>query len=96
MHRMLLIRQADPLLYHPESSSNRLTEAQMEIVDSWTESREMGKDEVCAICYDNFEDQEVVSLPECGHYYHIMCIKNWLSIKPECPCCKRSLSHFFN
>jgi len=50
------------------------------------------KDEVCGICYCNFnpENGEVVETP-CHHIFHSGCLRNWIYIKETCPMCHASL-----
>lgn len=49
-------------------------------------------EEVCSICFDNFQDEDKVThLPRCDHKFHITCISGWLRIKPLCPNCKSNL-----
>jgi hypothetical protein len=48
----------------------------------------------CTICFDNFNDQCLVSVLPCKHIFHHTCLKNWLMLKlltPECPNCKLNL-----
>jgi hypothetical protein len=35
----------------------------------------------CMICCMEFEDQEPVAVPACGHYYHKECIDQWIQKK---------------
>ncbi|XVE76206.1 hypothetical protein DITRI_Ditri12bG0154500 [Diplodiscus trichospermus] len=50
------------------------------------------KDEsTCVICLEEYRDRdEVGTLNSCGHDYHVLCIKKWLSMKNTCPVCKAS------
>jgi E3 ubiquitin-protein ligase RNF13 len=52
-----------------------------------------GDPQMCAICLDDFEDQdEIRLLPKCRHEFHRLCIDPWLLTKsPLCPVCKRSI-----
>jgi len=43
---------------------------------------------ICAICQDDFHDNEEVCILQCLHRYHLYCIKKWLIMKNECPTCK--------
>jgi hypothetical protein len=48
----------------------------------------------CMICMMDFgENDEVTPLP-CSdkHYFHSMCIEQWLRQKPECPSCRHKLT----
>ncbi|XP_022760002.1 E3 ubiquitin-protein ligase RING1-like [Durio zibethinus] len=47
------------------------------------------KPEPCSICLVDYEDQDkVVLLYYCKHFYHVECIKKWLLRKNQCPTCK--------
>lgn len=46
----------------------------------------------CAICMDEFEDNETLRLlPKCQHIFHQMCIDVWLVDKSTCPICRDTL-----
>ncbi|KAL3508721.1 hypothetical protein ACH5RR_028122 [Cinchona calisaya] len=42
----------------------------------------------CVICQTDYKDQEMVGTLDCGHEYHVDCIKKWLVVKNTCPICK--------
>jgi len=44
----------------------------------------------CSICINEFKDkEELLLLPQCGHYFHSECIKPWLTDrKGSCPLCQ--------
>ncbi|KAE9467083.1 hypothetical protein C3L33_01008, partial [Rhododendron williamsianum] len=42
----------------------------------------------CSICQEDYEGNDEVGKLECGHFYHIYCIKQWLMQKSTCPICK--------
>ncbi|KAJ4750273.1 RING/U-box superfamily protein [Rhynchospora pubera] len=46
----------------------------------------------CSICQEEYEANEEMGKLECGHGYHVYCIKQWLSRKNSCPVCKTSIS----
>lgn len=58
--------------------------------------RKYGKDEGvvgvgvgCAICLSEFEEgEEVRTLPECCHSFHVACIDMWLYSHWSCPMCR--------
>ncbi|PON88697.1 43kDa postsynaptic protein [Trema orientale] len=44
---------------------------------------------VCAVCLGEFEEgDELRSLPECLHSFHVSCIDVWLTSHPSCPICR--------
>lgn len=42
----------------------------------------------CTICQEEFEGDDEIGKLECGHFYHMTCIKQWLGKKKTCPVCK--------
>ncbi|KAL9662744.1 hypothetical protein QQ045_027578 [Rhodiola kirilowii] len=46
-------------------------------------------DATCAVCLCDFEDgEELRSLPECLHSFHVECIDMWLYTHLNCPVCR--------
>ncbi|KAL6129920.1 hypothetical protein ACLB2K_068302 [Fragaria x ananassa] len=46
----------------------------------------------CCICLAEFEDKDVLrSVPNCGHFFHQICVDKWLLLHPTCPVCRNSL-----
>ena len=50
---------------------------------------EASAEEVCAICLDALEDDDVVRLPDCLHLFHADCLHPWLKQRNTCPLCKQ-------
>lgn len=49
----------------------------------------VGDDGVCAVCLSEFEEgEELRTLPECAHSFHVPCIDMWLYSHPNCPVCR--------
>ncbi|XAR56506.1 hypothetical protein NMG60_11037024 [Bertholletia excelsa] len=44
--------------------------------------------EFCVICQTDYENQEKIGTLDCGHAYHVDCVKKWLLEKNTCPICK--------
>ncbi|CAL9042432.1 unnamed protein product [Musa banksii] len=42
----------------------------------------------CSICQEEYEVSDETGRLECGHGYHMHCIKQWLLLKNACPVCK--------
>ncbi|KAH7537397.1 probable E3 ubiquitin-protein ligase ZFP1 isoform X2 [Ziziphus jujuba] len=43
----------------------------------------------CPICLEGYKSKdEVGTIKNCGHDYHVSCIKKWLLMKNACPICK--------
>jgi hypothetical protein len=45
-------------------------------------------DKKCTICQFEYEEGEEMGKLDCGHTFHILCIKQWLEQKNSCPVCK--------
>lgn len=46
----------------------------------------------CSICLVDFEDEEkVVALPVCNHFFHTSCLSKWLWKHCECPYCRSNI-----
>ncbi|XP_021897715.1 probable E3 ubiquitin-protein ligase ZFP1 [Carica papaya] len=43
----------------------------------------------CTICLENYKkDEEIGTLKNCSHEYHVECVERWLLTKNTCPICK--------
>jgi hypothetical protein len=42
----------------------------------------------CFFMQDDYEEDGEVGKLDCGHGFHIQCIKQWLGQKNTCPVCK--------
>lgn len=50
---------------------------------------EGSREVTCAVCLGDFEEgEEVRTLPECSHSFHVTCIDVWLLSHPNCPVCR--------
>lgn len=45
-----------------------------------------------SILQEEFESNEEMGKLDCGHCYHVYCIKQWLSQKNTCPVCKTAVT----
>jgi hypothetical protein len=48
---------------------------------------------LCAICYNNIIDQELVTQFGCKHQFHVSCVSRWLQTKNSCPQCRSVVLH---
>ncbi|CAM0950256.1 unnamed protein product [Alopecurus aequalis] len=49
----------------------------------------------CIVCLAEYEDKDVLlTLPYCGHNFHMACIDAWLKQHSTCPVCRISLSDY--
>ncbi|KAL9247467.1 hypothetical protein vseg_020897 [Gypsophila vaccaria] len=46
----------------------------------------------CSICQEEYSGADEMGKLECGHAYHLPCIKQWLARKNTCPVCKAEAS----
>ncbi|XP_027348006.1 RING-H2 finger protein ATL52-like [Abrus precatorius] len=47
------------------------------------------EDDACAVCLGDFEEgEELRTLPECMHSFHVPCIDTWLHSHSSCPVCR--------
>ncbi|XP_071717204.1 uncharacterized protein [Rutidosis leptorrhynchoides] len=70
------VRKAKPpvTVYEDENKSSSCVQTEMQ----WK----------CTICQEEYEGEEEFGKLECGHFYHLYCIKQWLMHKKTCPVCK--------
>ena len=45
----------------------------------------------CAICREEYEDNDPVCVLPCGHFYHTCCVREWLGINRSCPICGKEV-----
>lgn len=67
----------------------------------YTNSRELGEDDVCPICMGNLVPNADVSptFPRkktiettCTHSFHTQCLKKWLNKRTDCPMCRNNIA----
>ncbi|XP_042408255.1 RING-H2 finger protein ATL67-like [Zingiber officinale] len=50
-----------------------------------------GGDPVCSICLCEYREGEMLRmLPDCRHYFHLICVDVWLRLNASCPVCRTS------
>ncbi|KAL4202953.1 hypothetical protein AMTRI_Chr02g266040 [Amborella trichopoda] len=50
------------------------------------------KKEMCCICQEDLQGEDEMGRLQCGHGYHLSCIRRWLLHKCACPICKAHAS----
>ncbi len=48
-------------------------------------------EEKCVICQEDYSPGEVLMTLPCVHNFHTGCLRQWLTVKLECPLCKEAL-----
>lgn len=48
-------------------------------------------EEQCAVCREDYQDEDLVYVLPCGHFYHSSCIREWLKINRSCPICAKEV-----
>ena len=46
------------------------------------------QDDICIICQENIQSEEVRRITRCGHYFHRTCIDIWFQENVQCPTCR--------
>jgi len=49
-------------------------------------------DDDCAICFEQFRDNDMLRSLPCFHAFHSYCISRWLNTNLSCPLCRTVLS----
>jgi Ring finger domain len=50
-------------------------------------------DDRCAICMDEYRDGQPISMLACTHFFHSVCIQEWIIHSPNCPLCRGQVMH---
>ena len=55
--------------------------------------KELDKDDLCPICFDNYDNKKILGCPCCKKSFHDQCINIWLmnSIEKNCPYCRSTV-----
>lgn len=72
-----------------------LRKTKLSVLDEVSSELHNPRDEVegkCSICQEEYEAEDEMGRLECGHAYHLHCIKQWLAQKNACPVCKAEAS----
>ncbi|KAI3928366.1 hypothetical protein MKW98_023967 [Papaver atlanticum] len=48
------------------------------------------ENDTCIICQAEYKKLEKIGILDCGHEYHVECVKQWLLINKTCPICRRA------
>ncbi|KAG1468338.1 hypothetical protein G6F56_003887 [Rhizopus delemar] len=67
--------------------NSRLSQGDIEAEGYETVTLEV--DVVCCICLSDYKENDILCKLQCEHYFHRICITDWLMISRECPLCKQ-------
>ncbi|KAL1535618.1 RING-H2 finger protein ATL51-like [Salvia divinorum] len=89
-------RWLPPLEVQQQEMSVSLEHSVAELLPAHKHSKGAGSDGVddsmCAICLCKFEEgEELRTLPECSHSFHVACIDMWLCSHWSCPMCRSAI-----
>lgn len=49
------------------------------------------KNDPCTICLEPYDsEKKIIKFNKCSHFFHSVCIENWLKLKSSCPLCKEN------
>jgi hypothetical protein len=46
----------------------------------------------CAVCMEDYKEQEALLVLPCNHQFHRKCVRTWLQISKTCPTCRTSIA----
>ncbi|XVE64691.1 hypothetical protein DITRI_Ditri07aG0121500 [Diplodiscus trichospermus] len=45
--------------------------------------------DICPLCLCEYQAKEMLrTIPNCNHYFHVICIDEWLKLNATCPICR--------
>ncbi|KVI04478.1 Zinc finger, RING/FYVE/PHD-type [Cynara cardunculus var. scolymus] len=59
-----------------------------ETIKTYADDGQKGNFMVGYVLQEEYEGEDEIGKLECGHFYHMYCIKQWLVQKKTCPICK--------
>ncbi|VVA09904.1 PREDICTED: receptor homology region [Prunus dulcis] len=76
----------------PKSVDTKIVEALPCFTFSSTGLGECHSEETCAICLENYKDEEILKVLPCQHEFHSSCVDSWLTKWGTfCPVCKHDM-----
>ncbi|ORD98159.1 RING4 [Hepatospora eriocheir] len=51
---------------------------------------------MCTICYEEYIGGIKIKILPCDHHFHADCIDEWISIRENCPLCKKNINILFD
>ena len=65
---------------------------EVKIIDGSVRHVKDGAVAECAICTENFEDEDLALVLKCAHAFHDECLTHWLKIHASCPICREEVT----
>lgn len=80
-------------MFKPEASNASIKSSSCEMSRMETLPVYIQQDDNCAICFDNFEDNQIIRQLPCSHRFHAECVDHWLlNSSSQCPMCRMNLT----
>jgi hypothetical protein len=59
----------------------------------WTKAdgSEKSDDNMCSICYCDYEEGNELRVLPCDHHFHKDCVDQWLKVNKTCPLCRQDI-----
>ena len=73
------------------SNKNKKLIESLEEVEITGEILNKFKIKECNICLDEYKVGDKISYLPCFHYFHYICIKEWIKKSKQCPLCKNEI-----
>ena len=92
-------RRIEENLYYNYQSANRRSNRYnlYNLIESKIDVNKLNEEnKKCVICYEDFKNNDSAIFLPCFHVFHSNCIKEWLSKKDICPCCKINVKNNLN
>ncbi|KAG8898249.1 Ubiquitin-conjugating enzyme 13, partial [Tulasnella sp. 403] len=83
------------MMEHSQPGPRRLPAHQVASLpkSAYKDCEQAKKEERCPICLDDYEEKDhVMGIPDCDHYFHESCLKQWLETANTCPYCRRRIT----
>nr|XP_043617545.1 RING-H2 finger protein ATL52-like [Erigeron canadensis] len=85
-------RQRGPIEIQLQTNDISFDNSVAELIPAHKHKKVMGSDDdepMCAVCLSDFEEgEELRTLPDCMHSFHVPCIDMWLYSHRNCPVCR--------
>uniref|UniRef100_A0AAY4CRA4 RING-type domain-containing protein n=1 Tax=Denticeps clupeoides TaxID=299321 RepID=A0AAY4CRA4_9TELE len=79
----------DDLELHPKQDTlKRLSALKTRL---WSDAAQAAELDGCAVCLEQFHDNQCLRVLPCLHEFHRDCVDPWLLLQQTCPLCKRSV-----